>query len=61
MREIATHIIVWADTGAHHVRWPFLQEKLLNEELLNGERNNPLMKKKKRERDVPGVYIHQKT
>ena len=36
-------------------------EKILNEELLNEERNNPLRKKKKRERDFLWVYMQQKT
>lgn len=49
LRETATHIIVLADIG-FQVRWPFLQERLLNEESLQGERNNLPMKKKLRER-----------
>lgn len=48
MREIASLLVLQAVTRVHHERQPSLQEQILKEEPMNGERNYPVGKGKKK-------------
>lgn len=59
MREIASLLVLQAVTRVHHERQPSLQEQILKEEPMNGERNYPVGKGKKRGRNFLGVFMQQ--